>query len=127
METILASAFGIKPNQDISQALEKALLHLKTIPGEKTLVFEPGTYTLSAALCKKHLLYITNTAGDEEYKEDETPHLAAVGFYLGGMEDLTIAKIASVTGLPEGTVKSHLSRGKAKLSNYLKQHGYESA
>ena len=43
------------------------------------------------------------------------------------MEDLTIAKIASVTGLPEGTVKSHLSRGKAKLSNYLKQHGYESA
>ncbi len=90
METILASAFGIKPNQDISQALEKALLHLKTIPGEKTLVFEPGTYTLSAALCKKHLLYITNTAGDEEYKEDETPHLAAVGFYLGGMEDLTI-------------------------------------
>lgn len=43
------------------------------------------------------------------------------------MEDLTIAKIASVTGLPEGTVKSHLSRGKVKLSNYLKQHGYESA
>lgn len=42
------------------------------------------------------------------------------------MEDLTIPKIATVTGMPEGTVKSHLARGKAKLSNYLKQHGYES-
>ncbi len=42
------------------------------------------------------------------------------------MEDLTIPKIAAITGMPEGTVKSHLARGKAKLSNYLKQHGYES-
>ena len=41
------------------------------------------------------------------------------------MEDLTIPRIATVTGMPEGTVKSHLARGKAKLSDYLKQHGYE--
>lgn len=41
------------------------------------------------------------------------------------MEDLTIPRIATVTDMPEGTVKSHLARGKAKLSDYLKQHGYE--
>lgn len=41
------------------------------------------------------------------------------------MEDLTIPRIATVTGMPQGTVKSHLARGKAKLSDYLKQHGYE--
>ncbi len=41
------------------------------------------------------------------------------------MEDQSIQKIASITGMPEGTVKSHLSRGKDKLSNYLKQNGYE--
>ena len=43
-------------------------------------------------------------------------------FYL---EDLEIDKIAGITGLPAGTVKSHLSRAKGKLSTYLKQNGYE--
>ena len=41
------------------------------------------------------------------------------------MEDLPIEKIAIVTGMPAGTVKSHLSRGKEKLSNFLKQNGYD--
>lgn len=41
------------------------------------------------------------------------------------MEDLPIEKIAMVTGMPAGTVKSHLSRGKEKLSTFLKQNGYD--
>jgi len=40
------------------------------------------------------------------------------------MEELEIKKIAEITGLAEGTVKSHLSRGKEKMANYLKQNGY---
>ena len=40
------------------------------------------------------------------------------------MEDLAIDKISTITGMPGGTIKSHLSRGKEKLSNYLKQNGY---
>lgn len=35
-----------------------------------------------------------------------------------------IAKIADITGMKEGTVKSHLSRGKEKLANYLRKNGY---
>jgi len=35
-----------------------------------------------------------------------------------------IAKIADITQMKLGTVKSHLSRGKEKLANYLKQNGY---
>lgn len=35
-----------------------------------------------------------------------------------------IAGIARITGIKEGTVKSHLSRGKERLANYLKQNGY---
>lgn len=42
-------------------------------------------------------------------------------FYL---EEQSIDKIASITGCPAGTVKSHLSRGREKLANYLKQNGY---
>ena len=41
------------------------------------------------------------------------------------MEDLSIDKIAGITGMPSGTVKSHLSRAKEKLSTYLKQNGYD--
>ncbi len=36
-----------------------------------------------------------------------------------------IAKIAEITAMKEGTVKSHLSRGKDKMAKYLKQNGYE--
>jgi RNA polymerase sigma-70 factor (ECF subfamily) len=35
-----------------------------------------------------------------------------------------ISKISEITQIKEGTVKSHLSRGKEKLANYLKQNGY---
>ncbi|WP_420187393.1 RNA polymerase sigma factor [Bacteroides pyogenes] len=41
------------------------------------------------------------------------------------MEDVSIDKIAGITGMPAGTVKSHLSRGKEKLANYLKRNGYD--
>ena len=41
------------------------------------------------------------------------------------MDDLSIEKIAHITGCPTGTVKSHLKRGKEKLSTYLRNNGYE--
>ena len=36
-----------------------------------------------------------------------------------------ITGIAKITQLKEGTVKSHLSRGKEKLANYLRKNGYD--
>ncbi|MBO4984153.1 MAG: sigma-70 family RNA polymerase sigma factor [Bacteroides sp.] len=41
------------------------------------------------------------------------------------MEDLSIEKIAGITGLPANTVKSHLARGKQKMATYLKENGYD--
>ncbi|MBQ6063451.1 MAG: RNA polymerase sigma factor [Prevotella sp.] len=41
------------------------------------------------------------------------------------MEGQPINKIAEVTGMAESTIKSHLSRGKQKLANYLKNNGYD--
>lgn len=40
------------------------------------------------------------------------------------MEELSIDRISLVTGLAQGTVKSHLFRGKQKLANYLRNNGY---
>ena len=41
------------------------------------------------------------------------------------MQDLPMEKIMAITGYPEGTVKSHLSRGKEKLANFLTDNGYD--
>jgi RNA polymerase sigma-70 factor (ECF subfamily) len=36
-----------------------------------------------------------------------------------------IDKISDITGMPQNTVKSHLKRGKEKLTDYLKSNGYD--
>ncbi len=36
-----------------------------------------------------------------------------------------IRQIAAITQMKEGTVKSHLSRGKEKMANYLRKNGYD--
>lgn len=41
------------------------------------------------------------------------------------IEGQAIEKIAEITRMPAGTVKSHLSRGKEKLAVYLKNNGYD--
>lgn len=89
MRIFHAADFGIKPNQEITQELSALLSHIKTDDGEKTVVFEKGTYYIDSQKCEKHMLYITNTVGDNEFKDDETPHLNAVPFYFGGVHDLT--------------------------------------
>jgi len=47
---------------------------------------------------------------------------AALLFYL---EDKAVADIAVIMNCPHGTVKSHLHRGKEKLSTYFKNSGYD--
>lgn len=41
------------------------------------------------------------------------------------MEDKSIKEISKITGMPENTIKSHLSRAKSHLSEHLKNIGYE--
>ena len=36
-----------------------------------------------------------------------------------------IDQISKITGIPENTVKSHLKRGKDKMTDYLKKNGYD--
>ena len=41
------------------------------------------------------------------------------------MEGQTIERISEIIDMPENTVKSHLSRGKKKLADYLQSNGYK--
>lgn len=47
----------------------------------------------------------------------DTERIVTLLFYL---EDMPIKKICKATGLPEGTVKSHLSRARKKMQIFLK-------
>ncbi|MGN0515712.1 alpha-1,3-galactosidase-related protein [Eubacterium sp.] len=89
MKTIYASEFNIGTNEDITQGLIKLLDYLKTVDDEKTVIFDKGTYYIDSEKCKKYMLYITNTVGDEEFSKDETPHLNAVPFYFGNIDNIT--------------------------------------
>ena len=41
------------------------------------------------------------------------------------IDGYAVDEIAGIMQMPTGTVKSHLSRGKEKLTTYLKQNGYD--
>ncbi|MGN0573627.1 MAG: right-handed parallel beta-helix repeat-containing protein [Acutalibacteraceae bacterium] len=88
MKIINASEFGITQGKDITEELIKLFSFIKSVEGEKTVVFEKGTYYIDSEKCEKHMLFITNTVGDGEFKADETPHLNAVPFYFGAISDL---------------------------------------
>ena len=90
MKTVYAGKFDIHINEDITEGLAKLLNYLKTVDEEKTVIFEKGTYYIDSEKCKKYMLYITNTVGDREFSKDETPHLNAVPFYFGCLDNITI-------------------------------------
>lgn len=90
MKTFYARDYGVTPNGDVTKALNTALEAMRGDSEEKILVFDPGVYTVSSKNCKEHMLYITNTVGDNEFSETETPHKNAVPFYLKNVENLTI-------------------------------------
>ena len=69
--------------------------------------------------------------GGQQQSEDSLDVATALGalpadermvillFYL---EDIPIKKICKITGMPEGTVKSHLSRGRTHLARFFKNN-----
>lgn len=90
MNTVHAIKYGILPGKEITEGLAALTAALADIGGDKTVVFEKGTYYIDSEKCEKRMMYITNTVGDGEFTADETPHLAAVPFYFGSLSDLTI-------------------------------------
>lgn len=90
MTYINASDFGIIPESEVTAKIIELCSFIRSIPGKKTLVFEKGTYYIDSEKCEKRMLFITNTAGDEEYEKDETPHLNKFAFCLEGVSELTV-------------------------------------
>lgn len=85
-----AKDFGIIPNCEIARQLSTALHEMADTEGEKTLVFESGTYFIDAENCEEKMLYITNTVGDNEFKDGEIPHLNRIALNFQNIKNLTV-------------------------------------
>lgn len=96
MKMVHAADFGLLPGRDIAEKLSGLLKDLSESNEETTLYFQQGTYYINAHACPKHTLYITNTVADDEFSEEETPHLQQVAFYLKGAKHLTIDGAESI-------------------------------
>lgn len=83
---------GIKPGAQIACALNALLSSLSETEEEKVLVFDRGDYYINADECPEKMLYITNTVGDNEFSDGETPpvHLQRVAIYLENIKNLKI-------------------------------------
>lgn len=71
-----------------------------------------------------------SSAGDSNLKMDIYQALALLKpdertcITLQLIDGYPIDRISKLTGIPGNTVKSHLRRGKEKMTDYLKQNGY---
>lgn len=87
MTKFFGKDFGIFPGEDVTKGLIGLFKEITCHQGLKKIVLEKGTYYIDSNKCNKYMLYITNTVGDEEFANDETPHLQAVAFYLENIND----------------------------------------
>ncbi len=71
------------------------------------------------------------SSGDSNLKMDIYAALALlkpderICITLQLIDGYPIDQISKITGIPENTVKSHLRRGKERMTIYLKQNGYD--
>ena len=89
MKTLNAAEYGVLPGKEIAKQLAQLFDEAKKSECE-VISFDPGTYYINSENCRKYMLYITNTVGDKEFNENETPHLNEVPFYLNSIKNLTI-------------------------------------
>lgn len=90
MRRIYAKDHGILPGKEVAAELNALLSALASEAGEKTLVFEAGTYILDSDKVPAPTLYVTNTIGDGEWLEGETPHVNKTGMLFCGISDLAV-------------------------------------
>lgn len=85
---INAKDFGIIPGEDAAQPLARLAEHLKTIREPSVVSFEPGVYPIRAKNLPVRKMYITNTVGDNEWRDGETPHENRAGLLLEDVSDV---------------------------------------
>lgn len=129
-------------SDDLAQdTFVKAYVNISKFRGESTIA--TWLYRIAYNVLydyKRRQRPVANLSSDNaQYKQQNTDTSIKLDVYdalqrLGDKErtcvtlqlidGYSIDKIAEITGIATGTVKSHLFRGKAKLTTFLRQNGY---
>lgn len=83
----------------------------ESLPDDVSTTMEQPSVTLASSDARMDVATCLRYLSDAERS-------VVLLFYL---EDCPIKKVAQITGFPEGTVKSHLSRAKAKMADIMKR------
>ncbi|UKI22214.1 MAG: hypothetical protein L6V88_07360 [Anaerotruncus sp.] len=75
------------PNEEVAVQLENLLAAVAEIKDEKKIIFDEGDYYIESAKLQSRMLYITNTVGDAEFKNGETPHKNRCALAFCGIEN----------------------------------------
>lgn len=84
---IYAHDYGVLPNEEVAVQLENLLAAVAEIKDEKKIIFDEGDYYIESAKLQSRMLYITNTVGDAEFKNGETPHKNRCALAFCGIEN----------------------------------------
>lgn len=87
---ILAREYGIIPNKDVTVELRGLLDSLRGNDEHKDIIFDKGEYFFSVDKTKKRVMYITNTIGEKEWKDGETPNLNSSAIDIVGINNLCL-------------------------------------
>ncbi len=88
MKEFSAANYGISPEKPCGKELNNLLKLVSEIDGEKIINLQKGDYFIRSCDLEEQRLVITNTAGDNEYSNNEIPHIAKVGLYFSGIDNL---------------------------------------
>lgn len=89
--TILGREKGIIPGVDVTLKLKEFFKDCQNLDGNKKLILEEGEYFINSDNCERATYYITNTMGDEEWRENEKPHEYKIAMLLKGIKNLEIS------------------------------------
>jgi len=98
-----------------NEKLEMSNVDIQTCPESAFSSNHNSSFLISHSSLKMDLYQALSQLKDEER--------TCVTLQL--IDGYPIDKISDITGIPENTVKSHLRRGKEKLTDYLKENGYD--
>lgn len=90
MKIFEAEKYNIQTNKENGKAFEMLTDIIKNTEGEKVLRFKPGVYEIDSASLSAKKLFITNTAGDNEYLPNETPHLQKTALFFDSVKNLRV-------------------------------------
>lgn len=90
MKVYKAYDYGVKPNEFCEKELESFIESIPKDDEEKIIEFQKGDYLIDAENLKKQMLYITNTVGDKEFSENETPHLNRAPLCFENLKNITV-------------------------------------